>query len=50
VLRTIYLPAANADALQLKVQSLQVQLAEHKQLSQERVAALMQDRHLREQV
>lgn len=50
VLRTVYLPAANADALQLKVESLQAQLTEQKQLASERVAALMQDRTLREQV
>ena len=50
VLRTVYLPAANADALQLKVESLQAQLAEQKQLASERIAALMQDRTLREQV
>ena len=50
VLRTVYLPSANADALQLKVESLQAQLSEHKQLTAERIAALMQDRALREEV
>lgn len=50
VLRTVFLPAANADAIRLKVESLQAQLAEHKQLSSERVEALKQDRQLREQV
>lgn len=50
VLRTVFLPAANADALRLKVESLQAQLTEHKHLSLERVEALKQDRQLREQV
>lgn len=50
ILRTVFLPAANSDALRLKVESLQAQLAEQKQLSFERVEALKQDRQLREQV
>eukprot|EP00892_Ulva_mutabilis_P005163 jgi/Ulvmu1/3018/UM015_0058.1 len=49
VLRTVFLPAANTDALRLKVESLQAQLAEHKQLSLEQVDALKQDRQLRQQ-
>lgn len=50
MLRTVFLPAANADALRLKVESLQAQLAEHKQLSMERIEALKQDKQLRAQV
>jgi hypothetical protein len=50
VLRTVYLPSANADALQLKVESLQAQLQEQKQFAAERLEAMKQDRELREQV
>jgi coiled-coil domain-containing protein 77 len=50
VLRTVYLPSANADALQLKVESLQAQLEEQKQFAAERFEAMKQDRELREQV
>jgi hypothetical protein len=46
----VYLPSANADALQLKIESLEAQMAEQQQLANERVEALMQDRQLREQV
>lgn len=50
ILRTVYLPSADADALKLKVESLEVQLAEQRQAASERIDALMQDRALREQV
>ena len=49
VLRTVYLPAANADSLRLKVESLQVQLDEQLRFSEERTAAMLADRRIREQ-
>ncbi|GMH33975.1 hypothetical protein BSKO_01809 [Bryopsis sp. KO-2023] len=49
VLRTVYLPTANADSLLLKVESLQAQLNEQRQFASERVAALLEDRKIREQ-
>ncbi|KAK9814374.1 hypothetical protein WJX72_004785 [[Myrmecia] bisecta] len=48
VMRTVYLPAANADSLMLKVESLQAQLNEQKQFANERIAALLEDRRIRE--
>lgn len=50
MLRTVYLPSANADTLQVKVESLQAQLAEQQQFAAERVEALLQDRKLRDEV
>ncbi|KAI8466961.1 MAG: hypothetical protein J3K34DRAFT_524115 [Monoraphidium minutum] len=49
VLRTVFLPAANADALLLKIESLQAQLNEQRALSEERVEALLVDRKVRQQ-
>lgn len=40
----------NSDALNLKVESLQAQLVEQRQLFTEQVEALKQDRQLRQQV
>lgn len=48
--RSMYLPPVNADALNLKIESLQAQLAEQRQLATEQVEALRQDRQLRQQV
>ena len=48
VLRTVLLPTAQADALTLKCEALQAQLAEQRQFAEERVAALLEDRAIRE--
>lgn len=49
VLRTVFLPTVDCDFLLLKVESLQAQLNEQRQLHEERVAALLADRQLRAQ-
>eukprot|EP00878_Enallax_costatus_P033337 GHUV01036756.1.p1 GENE.GHUV01036756.1~~GHUV01036756.1.p1 ORF type:complete len:405 (+),score=164.28 GHUV01036756.1:265-1479(+) len=49
VLRTVFLPTADSEFLLLKIESLQAQLNEQRQLHEERVAALVADRQLREQ-
>ncbi|KAF8064637.1 ccdc77 [Scenedesmus sp. PABB004] len=49
VLRTVFLPAADPEFLVMKVESLQAQLDEQRQLHEERVAALLNDRQLRAQ-
>eukprot|EP01025_Chloroclados_australasicus_P041684 TRINITY_DN4434_c0_g1_i7.p1 TRINITY_DN4434_c0_g1~~TRINITY_DN4434_c0_g1_i7.p1 ORF type:complete len:407 (+),score=37.63 TRINITY_DN4434_c0_g1_i7:49-1269(+) len=49
VLRTVYLPVANADALMLKLESVQAQLNEQQQFANERICALLEDRRIREQ-
>lgn len=49
VLRTVFMPTVDTEQLQLKVESLQAQLNEQKQLYSERIAALMDDRKIREQ-
>ncbi|KIZ06949.1 Coiled-coil domain-containing protein 77 [Monoraphidium neglectum] len=49
VMRTVFLPTANADALLLKIESLQAQLNEQRALSEERVEALLVDRKVRQQ-
>ena len=46
VMRTVYMPTANTDALLLKVESLQAQLDEAKQFAAERTAALLEDRRV----
>lgn len=48
VLRTLYLPAAHADAAALRCEALEAQLAEQKRFAAEHVAALKQDREIRE--
>ena len=48
ILRTVYLPTAQAEALGLKCEALAAQLAEQKQFAAERVAALQEDRAIRE--
>eukprot|EP01026_Neomeris_dumetosa_P029646 TRINITY_DN23995_c0_g1_i4.p1 TRINITY_DN23995_c0_g1~~TRINITY_DN23995_c0_g1_i4.p1 ORF type:complete len:295 (+),score=54.52 TRINITY_DN23995_c0_g1_i4:580-1464(+) len=48
-MRTVYLPAANADALMLKLESVQAQLNEQQQFANERISALLEDRRIREQ-
>lgn len=48
VMRTVYLPVANTETLILKIESLQAQLNEQKKLTNERVAALLEDRRIRE--
>lgn len=45
-----YMQTVNADALNLKVESLQAQLVEQRQLFTEQLEALKQDRQLRQQV
>jgi hypothetical protein len=45
-----YIQTVNADALNLKVESLQAQLVEQRHLFREQVEALKQDRHLLQQV
>lgn len=49
VMRTVYLPSSNTDSLMLKIESLQAQLNEQTQFAAERVAALLEDRRIREQ-
>ncbi|GBF99207.1 hypothetical protein Rsub_12466 [Raphidocelis subcapitata] len=49
VMRTVFLPAANADALVLKIEALQAQLNEQRALSEERTEALLVDRRVRQQ-
>ena len=46
---TIYLPAAHTETLLLQVKSLEAQLSEHKKFANERIAALLEDRRIREQ-
>lgn len=48
VMRTVYLPTSNVESLLLKCESLQAQLNEQKRYSNERIAALLEDRRLRE--
>ncbi|PSC73064.1 Coiled-coil domain-containing 77 [Micractinium conductrix] len=48
VLRTVYLPTAQSEALALKCEALTAQLAEQKRFAAERVAALTEDRAIRE--
>ena len=47
VLRTVYMPNEQVDALLLTVESLRTQLQQQEQLGRERVAALLEDRRLR---
>ena len=49
VMRTVFLPTQNADMLLLKIESLTAQLGEQKQLTAERVGALLEDRRIRAQ-
>ena len=44
IMRTVFLPAANTESLILKIESLQAQLNEQKQFSEERIAALIEVR------
>ncbi|KAK3242884.1 hypothetical protein CYMTET_47438 [Cymbomonas tetramitiformis] len=48
VMRTVYLPTSNVESLLLKCESLQAQLNEQKRYSNERIAALLEDRRIRE--
>jgi len=48
VMRTVYLPTTNVESLLLKCESLQAQLNEQKRFSNERIAALLEDRRIRE--
>lgn len=48
VLRTVYLPTAQAEAAVLKCEALEAQLADQKRLAAERIAALQEDRAIRE--
>lgn len=48
VLRTVYLPTAQAEAADLKCEALEAQLAEQKRFAAERIAALQEDRAIRE--
>ena len=48
IVRTIYLPTANTDTLILRVEALQAQLEEQRRFADERVAALLEDRRIRE--
>lgn len=48
VLRTVYLPTAQAEAAALKCEALEAQLAEQKRFAAERIAALQEDRAIRE--
>ena len=48
MLRTVYLPTAQAETLALKCEALQAQLAEQKRFGVERIQALVEDRALRE--
>lgn len=48
ILRTLYLPAAQTEPLALKCKALEAQLAEQRRFNAERIAALAEDRQLRE--
>ena len=48
-LRTVIMPTEHTDTLLLKVESLKSQLDEHKKFANERIAALLEDRRIREQ-
>lgn len=48
ILRTVYLPTAQSEALALKCEALAAQLAEQKRFAAERIAALTEDRAIRE--
>ncbi|KAL4422700.1 hypothetical protein ABPG75_008897 [Micractinium tetrahymenae] len=48
ILRTVYLPTAQSEALVLKCEALAAQLAEQKKFAAERIAALTEDRAIRE--
>lgn len=48
ILRTVYLPTAQGEALALKCEALAAQLAEQKKFAAERIAALTEDRAIRE--
>lgn len=48
ILRTVYLPTAQSEALALKCEALAAQLAEQKKFAAERIAALTEDRAIRE--
>ena len=48
VMRTVFLPAANTESLILKIESLQAQLNEQRKFSNERIAALLEDRRIRD--
>ncbi|EFN52358.1 hypothetical protein CHLNCDRAFT_138772 [Chlorella variabilis] len=48
ILRTVYLPTAQGEALALRCEALQAQLAEQKRFAAERIAALQEDRAIRE--
>lgn len=46
--RTVFLPANNVETLTLKIESLQAQLDEQRRFSNERIAALLEDRRIRD--
>ena len=46
--RTVFLPAQNVETLKLKVASLEGQLRDQRKFSEERVAALLEDRRIRD--
>lgn len=48
LLRTVYLPTAQQETLALKCEALAAQLAEQKRFASERIAALLEDRTVRE--
>jgi coiled-coil domain-containing protein 77 len=48
ILRTVYLPTAQAEVMSLKCEALQAQLAEQRRFAAERIAALQEDRSIRE--
>ena len=47
--RTFYLPGAHTETLLMQVKSLEAQITEHKKFANERIAALLEDRRIREQ-
>lgn len=49
ILRTVYLPTAQGEALSLRCEALTAQLQEQKRFAAERIAALQEDRAIREQ-
>ena len=48
VARTVFLPAQNVETLQLTVESLKGQLRDQRKFSEERIAALLEDRRIRD--
>eukprot|EP00884_Botryococcus_braunii_P009152 jgi/Botrbrau1/18238/Bobra.53_1s0092.1 len=49
LMRTVFLPTVNTDSLLLRLEALEAQLADQKKFAEERVAALMEDRRIRQE-